>query len=81
MLILDLFLFNLVGVAQVNNFWHMRYGFADLCPTAVEVLPQLSCPKGQYYFGRPNVNCLDENFSCASSLKATTQFWFLHKIE
>ena len=82
MLILYLSLFNLVGILQGSHFWHMKYGFANSCPTAVQVLPQLSCADEQYsYFGRPNVNCLDENFSCTSSLKATTQFWFLHKIK
>lgn len=70
----------IVGIVQGGNAWHMMYHHADLCPSAVQVFPNLSCPSGLFsYFGNYNTNCLDKNFLCTSSMKATTQLWFFHK--
>ena len=64
-----------------KNTWHMMYHHVDWCPSAVQVLPKLSCSAGEHsYFGNYNAKCLDENFLCTSSLNATTQFWFIHEI-
>ena len=67
----------LLGITQGANAWHMRYHHIDRCTSGVQLLPKLSCSSASY-FGNYETGCLDKNFTCTTSLKATTQLWFVH---